>query len=276
MNQSSGSLHVTSIGSGPATAVFLHGLLGQGKNLAGAAKALDGVATSLLIDAPNHGLSPWTGEFDYRAMGDAVAAELEHRGAARKPVVLIGHSMGGKTAMCLTLDHPELVEKLCVVDIAPVRYSHSKFFTGLISAMRGLDLAALGSRRQADQSLTQQIPDPVIRGFVLQNLHHGPSTPALGDRGPETWHWRANLALLARALPQMEAFPDFAGRHWDGPTLWVSGGKSDYVQPAYHAAMQALFPRVELVTVPGAAHWVHADEPAEFGQLLRNFVTHGE
>lgn len=260
-------LHVTTIGSGQATVVFLHGLLGQGKNLAGAAKALDGIATSLLIDAPNHGLSPWSVEFDYRAMGDAVAAELVRYGADQRPVVLVGHSMGGKTAMCLTLDHPELVSKLCVVDIAPVSYAHSDFFKNLIAAMRGLDLDALGSRHDADDALRGAIPDAAIRGFVLQNLHRG------ADAGHRGWHWRANLDLLARAIPTMESFPDFGAKHWDGPVLWVSGERSDYIAPDHAQAMRALFPHTKLVTVADAAHWVHADQPRRFAELLAEFVA---
>lgn len=268
MNAGREQLHVTRVGTGPITAVFLHGLLGQAKNLAGAAKALDGVASSLLIDVPNHGSSAWTQDFDYRAIADLIAAELTAQGATDKPVVLIGHSMGGKIAMTLTLDHPELVAKLIVMDIAPVQYPHSHEANKLISAMQALDLTTLQSRSQASAALSLAIPNSVTRNFVLQNLHRIP-----GQTLPTSWQWKANLALLASQMPHIEGFPHFAGRHWDGPVLWITGGNSDYVRPEYFATMQALFPHTQYVCLEEAGHWVHADQPAQVARLIRQFIT---
>lgn len=268
MSEPAAALHITSLGQGARTVVFLHGLLGQGKNLTEAAKSLGDVAHCLLVDAPNHGQSAWTEEIDYRLMSDFIADALSDRGALEHPVVLVGHSMGGKIAMCLALDHPELVTKLCVVDISPVSYPTSGYFDSLMDAMAGLDLASLTSRREADEALTAAIPDARVRSFVLQNLHHRP-----GPRGgPRQWFWCCNLDLLRHSSQALSGFPDMAGASWDGPALWIAGENSDYVRAEFRPAMAALFPRVEEVTVPGAGHWVHAEQPDRFAHLLRDFV----
>ncbi|MFT8394588.1 alpha/beta fold hydrolase [Propionibacterium sp.] len=263
------ALHVTSIGDGSRTVVFLHGLLGQGRNLAGPARMISDVARCLLVDVPNHGRSAWTEEFDYEFIADLIADELSVRGALDDPVILVGHSMGGKLAICLTLDHPELVTKLCVVDIAPVSYSDSDYFENLLDAMAGLDLTALDSRGDADRALSTAIPDERVRGFVLQNLHQeqGPR-----NARPGRWSWLCNLALLRANTDVLSGFPDLSGSHWDGPVLWVSGENSGYVQPEYRPPMHELFPMVKEVVIPGAAHWVHADQPTAFGGVLRDFV----
>lgn len=268
MSEPAPALHITSTGTGSRTVVFLHGLLGQGKNLASAARSLGDVAHCLLIDAPNHGRSAWTEEIGYGLMADFIADALSERGALDEPVILVGHSMGGKIAMCLTLDHPELVAKLCVVDIAPVRYPSSAYFDTLMDAMADLDLASLKTRGEADEALRAAIPDDRVRAFVLQNLHHEPG--ARGGAGQ--WSWRCNLDLLRRSSAVLSGFPDMAGASWDGPVLWIAGQDSDYVRPEFRPAMTALFPRTEEITVPGAGHWVHAEQPALFVDALRDFV----
>lgn len=269
MSEPAPALHVTDLGQGPRTVIFLHGLLGQGKNLAGAARSLDGLAHCLLIDAPNHGRSAWTEEIDYPMMADFIADELSNRGALDDPVVLVGHSMGGKIAMCLTLDHPELVSKLCVVDIAPVSYPNAGYFNSLMDAMAGLDLTALHSRREADEALAPEIPDRAVRGFVLQNLHH----ETAGHGGEGRWYWACNLDLLRRSTAVLSGFPEMGEASWDGPVLWIAGQNSDYVRPEYRPAMAALFPEVHQVTVASAGHWVHAARPQAFAELLTAFVT---
>ena len=258
-------LHVTTIGSGPAPVVFLHGFLGQGKNLATAARDVSDLATSLLVDAPNHGRSGWTEHFDYLQLADIIADELRSRGAAERPVVLAGHSMGGKIAMCLALRHPGLVARLAVVDVSPVDYGHVEFLARLLDAMLALDLSVLGSRGQADEALTGAIPDGMIRDFVLQNLRRT-------DGCYPAWGWRSNLRMLRAELDRMSGFPDMGAARWDGPVLWIAGTGSDYVQNRHAPAMRALFPHAHLVRVEGAGHWVHAARPQAFAQVLRAFL----
>ena len=159
-------LHVTRVGEQGPVIAFCHGLFGQGRNWTQIAKGLSADHRVLLIDMPNHGRSPWTESFDYLDLADSVAAELEEVG----PVTLVGHSMGGKIAMCVALRHPELVERLAVVDVSPVAYDSGREFVGYIETMRGLDLTALDRREQADEALREAVPNPTVRSFLLQNL----------------------------------------------------------------------------------------------------------
>jgi pimeloyl-ACP methyl ester carboxylesterase len=256
-------LHTTRLGDSGSPVVFLHGLFGQGRNFTGIAKALQPDHTSLLVDLPNHGKSGWTERFDYAHTADVVAHELAADFAAKGPVAVVGHSMGGKVAMALALRHPDLVERLVVVDISPVDSADMSEFEHLLSALAGLDLAELSRRGEADEQLTELIRSPQVRGFLLQNLREHPE---------EGWRWQANLELLRRELPVIGGFLDHTGDPYDGPTLWVGGDRSPYIQPEHADVMRQLFPRTRQVTVKGAGHWVHSEQPEAFVSVLRVFL----
>ena len=186
------TLHATTYGENGSPIVFCHGLFGQGKNWTSIAKAFAGDHQVLLLDLPHHGRSPWSDEFDYLEMADQVADALPD-----EPVTLVGHSMGGKVAMVLALRHPERVERLCVVDVAPVDYGSAGEFGGYIKAMRGLDLDALESRSQASDALTEAVPSETVRGFLLQNLR----------REGDDWRWQPNLEVLGEELAEVTGWP---------------------------------------------------------------------
>jgi len=172
--------------------------------------------------------------------------------------------MGGKVAMQLALRHPELVDHLVVVDIAPAAGNGTGEFEHLLGALATLDLARLESRSQADAELTELIGSPTVRGFLLQNL----------QRADGGWRWRANLDLLRASLEVIGGFPDPApGAGFDGPVLWVAGARSDYVRPEHGERMRALFPRTRQLTVKDAGHWVHSEQPEVFTQALRVFLA---
>lgn len=247
------------VGSGPQQVVFLHGLFGQGKNFGGIATALADLATVHLVDLPNHGLSPWTEAFDLDGQADLVASWLEE--SVPTPVTLIGHSLGGKIAMRLALRAPELVERLMVVDISPARNEAATSFATLVAALRRIDLDQIQSRTQADRALAHEIPDDGVRHFLLQNLRF---------RG-QHWSWAANLDLLGDSLHAVGGWPPLEATY-DGPVLWVCGGRSPYVQPEHVAVMRRLFPRVRQITLKRADHWVHADDPASFIHICRLFL----
>ncbi len=249
---------------------FLHGLFGQGKNWTGIAKALVGQARPLLVDLPNHGRSAWSDSFSYSAMAAAVADLLRSRGQG-EPYVLVGHSMGGKVAMMLALEHPDLVERLCVVDVSPVAYPAEgagslRQFGTYVEGMRALDLATLPDRASADRELTPYVEDPTIRGFLLQNLRR--STDGTGPG----WQWQMNLRLLGDHLAEIGGWPEGEVAPYPGPVLWLAGAESRYIRPEYADVMRALFPRTQLVTIKGAGHWVHADRPDVFLTALRRFA----
>ena len=254
------NLHRTELGRTGPRVVFCHGLFGQGRNWTQAAKALSTDHRVTLLDMPNHGRSPWTETFDYIELADLVAAEL-----GDEPVALVGHSMGGKIAMCLALRHPELVERLAVVDVAPVAYPSGREFVGYIETMRSLDLAGLASRADAEEALREAVPNPVVRSFLLQNLR----------RTDDGWHWQLNLELLGESMDGLTGWPaDRLGEtSYDGPVLWVGGADSDYISDEHAGEMDRRFPRNRRVLVKGAGHWVHSEQPEVFLEVLRRFLA---
>jgi pimeloyl-ACP methyl ester carboxylesterase len=251
------SLHVLQVGHGPPSYVFLHGLLGQGKNWATIAKALS-PATSLLVDLPDHGRSPWSADVSYEGMAEAVIDLLR---GLEQPVTLVGHSMGGKVAMVVALREPALVDKLVVVDISPTVRTADEF-VGYLDAMLTLDLEHISTRGDADALLKPAAPDDTVRGFLLQSL----------QRTHTGWAWRPNLVGLKRALARIGGWPGPSGTY-DGPVLWFRGERSAYVTEGDLPAMRALFPKVRLVTIKNAGHWVHADQPAVLADSLAHWVA---
>jgi len=256
------ALHTTSLGeSGPLVA-FCHGLFGQGKNWTSIAKAVATDHRVLLVDMPHHGRSGWRDHFDYVDVADQVAELF----SADDPVALVGHSMGGKAAMVLALRHPELVERLCVVDVAPVAYRSRSEFSGYIAGMLAVDLSGLERRAEADEALVEAVPDPTVRSFLLQNLR----------RDGDSWTWQANLDVLARDLDELGGWPEEeldGTPPYDGRTLWIAGQDSGYVRDEHVAAMDRWFPRNRRVTIKGAGHWVHSEQPAVFIEVLRRFLA---
>lgn len=268
---SGAALHTLSVGTAGPRVAFLHGLFGQGRNWSQIAKALAGPdgtqARCTLVDLPDHGRSPWSQEFSFEAYAASVAQTLRTIAPDERWVV-VGHSLGGKTAMLLALHHPELVQGLVVVDIAPKHYGDLDRFTGYIAEMQRLPLGELGSRADAEARFEES--NPGVKAFLLQNLRrHG-----------DTWRWQANLGLVAADAARgsdsaIADWPVAPGEvtPYDGPVLWIAGGESPYIQPEDVGPMRALFPRVRQLTVKGASHWVHTDAPEVVVEALRRFVT---
>ncbi len=257
------TLAAARIGSARPTFVFLHGLFGQGRNWTSIAKALE-PAGSLLLDLPNHGDSPWTASYDHDETADLVADVLRVGGATERPVTLVGHSLGGKVAMRLALRHPALVARLAVIDISPVS-ARGGDFSSYTSAMLGVDLDAMTDRRAIEAELEPVAPDPRVRGFLMQSLRR--------RRDGRGYEWRPNLALLGSSLDAIGGWPATTVEPFRGPTIWIAGGRSDYVRAEHMGPMRELFPRVRLVTVKGAGHWVHADAPDVVVDILRHLAT---
>ncbi|MDY6054602.1 alpha/beta fold hydrolase [Micrococcus sp.] len=262
-------LSSVTVGNGPRRVVFIHGLMGRGRNFTGVAKALGGEFSVHLVDLPDHGLSPWTDHVDYREIADRVAAHLRADFAADGPVHVLGHSMGGKVAMVLALRHPDLVDRLVVVDIAPrLSPNATGQFSHLLGTMLAMDLDSLQTRADADAAMAEQVPDERIRAFLLQNLRR--------DHG--RFVWQANVEMLRENLAAVGAFPEPVveedpDRVFDHPVLWLGGADSDYIQDKDVPQMKAMFPRVVRVMVRGASHWVHADQPAAFVSAVEAFLT---
>lgn len=253
------TLSVDSRGERGPVVVVLHGLLGSSTNWRGVARTLAEHARVFCLDARNHGASPHAPGMSYADMADDVRAFMDASGLER--AALVGHSMGGKTAMRLALESPERVERLVVVDIAPV--SSPSDHLPLLDAMARLDPAAIGSRGEADRALEPAVPDAGVRQFVLQNL----------VRDSRGFAWRIDLPAIRAALPDILDFPaPPAGTHYAGPTLFLRGERSSYVLAEHDTAIRTLFPTARIVGVPGAGHWVHAEQPARFLELLGEFL----
>ena len=257
-------MHLNTIEAAPASPcalpplLILHGLLGSARNWGAVVKSLGEKRRVLALDLPNHGSSPWTEVMDYPFMAREVAKVIEHLGGR---AAVMGHSMGGKTAMVLALTRPELVERLVVVDIAPVSYTHT--FAPYVKAMRGAPLGAARSRAEVEAHLAAAIPDKGVRAFLMQNL----------EGGAGGYRWRPNLAVLHAHMDDILAFPRFPDHiHYDGPALFIAGEASDYIRPEHDDLINHLFPSSEIVDVARAGHWIHADNPAEFMRILVEFL----
>jgi pimeloyl-ACP methyl ester carboxylesterase len=192
----------------------------------------------------------------YAEMAADVARYIDDHGL--EPSAVLGHSMGGKAAMLLALLHPHLIDRLVVVDIAPVGYVRTEF-PRFLEAMQGVDLTALRRRADIDAALAPAIPDPSLRAFLLQNL--------VNDGGH--FHWRINLAGIAPNLPDIIGFPA-VDRQFAGPVTFLAGERSDYVRPRDRPAIDSLFPRARLAEVGQAGHWPHAEQPQRFLALVRD------
>ena len=247
------------IGKGPPL-IILHGLFGSKRNWSAIAKALSGHYHVFCLDLRNHGDSPWADGMDYATMAGDVQAFIKAH--ALQGASVIGHSMGGKTAMALSLLHGELIGSLVVVDIAPVVHTGSDV-RGYLDILVELPLAAFASRAEVEGHLSEAIPETSIRNFLLQNL----------VRTEKRLHWRVNLAAIADAMDSITGFIEPAhGQNYKGPTLFVAGGNSSYVQPHDHAVVHALFPKAQIKIIPGAGHWLHAEQPGPFLDLLKDFL----
>jgi esterase len=247
-----------------APLVLLHGLLGSSANWHGVASRLEREGHVLLVpDQRNHGRSPHDSMMDYPLMAADLMRLLDQ--LELEQVVLIGHSMGAKTAMWLALNYPSRVESLVVVDMAPV--SNPNRFDVIFDALESLDLLQLSSRQQADEHLGTTLPSSLLRQYLLQNL----------VRDEQRWYWRINLPVLAASLTQILDFPVVeSGCQFQGNTLFLYGGESDYVTSSVAAPIRNLFPYARLRAVPGAGHWVYAERPEEFHLALSHFLAHND
>ena len=252
-------LHLRRYGApGPTPLLLLHGLFGSSANWHSIARRLAQRRPVLVPDLRNHGDSPHDPVMTYAAMADDLAALLEREAIER--AVVVGHSMGGKAAMWLTLHHPERIEAIGVVDIAPLNYPSG--FETLIDALLALPLPTLTSRADADRLLAHAIPHAAIRGYVLQNLR----------RDGEHWRWRLNLPGIAAALPAIRAFPEGRHQQFSGPALFLYGTRSDYVGARALGAIRERFPLARLRAIANAGHWVYADQPDAFIGALEGFL----
>jgi esterase len=244
------NLAFETVGSGPPLLV-LHGLFGSSSNWRSVARHLASTHTVHSVDLRNHGASPWADSMGYTEMADDVLQLIDRLGLNRPAVM--GHSMGGKTAMALALRHPQRVRQLVVIDIAPVSYADT--LTPFAEAMRSADVLAASNRADVQRRLQQAVPDPGVVPFLMQNL------VTHNDR----FEWRINLLGIAAAMPQLCGFPsELLGAGFNRSVTVIAGAHSGYVAADNESAFAPMFSQVSVEVIENAGHWVHADQPAAF------------
>ncbi|WP_299284651.1 alpha/beta fold hydrolase [uncultured Tateyamaria sp.] len=237
-----------------APLLIAHGLYGSGRNWGVIAKRLADTRRVITVDMRNHGHSFWSDDHGYADMATDLAQVIDHLGG---PMDVVGHSMGGKAAMVLALTRPDTLRRLVIGDIAPVPYQHSQM--QFIEAMRAVDLDMVTRRSDANDQLADQGIDPALCSFLTQSLDV-----------PEK-KWRLNLDALADNMDAIIGFPEVEGQH-GGPTLFLSGGQSDYVARRYRATIQSLFSNARFAKISKAGHWLHADDPRAFEGTVRAYL----
>lgn len=251
-------LHSLILGEGKPM-LILHGFLGMSDNWKSLGKKFADHGFEVhLIDQRNHGKSPHSDDFSYQLMAEDLKEYCETR--QLKDIILIGHSMGGKTAMMAACQYEELVKKLIVVDIAPKYYPphHQTILEGLTA----LEEAQLDSRGEAEELLDNYIQEKGVKLFLLKNLYR---------KAKDQYALKLNLKALKDNIENIGAgLP--AEFTYNGPSLFINGEKSDYIKDEDHDAIKRQFPFAEIVPIKGAGHWVHAEKMQEFYEAVMNFV----
>lgn len=235
--------------------LIAHGLYGSARNWGVIAKRLSDERQVVAVDMRNHGASPWSADHRYKDLAADLAEVIATFGGKMD---VLGHSMGGKSAMTLALSYPECVNRLIVADIAPVAYTHTQL--PFIKAMRAVDLENVERRSDAEAQLAAAGVDPALQSFFTQSLD-------LPNK-----RWRLNLDALADQMPEIMSFPQI-DTQWDGPALFLAGAASDYVLPEHRDQIRALFPQAKFARIPGAGHWLHAEKPREFEAAARAYLN---
>ncbi len=252
-------LNYKSYGHSGHPLIILHGLLGMLDNWQTQCKKYAEAGFKVYaVDQRNHGKSPHSDAFNYEVMAQDVHDFMKQHRLSSAHV--LGHSMGGKTAMQFALTYQELVDKVIVVDVAPRRYPNAH--DEILDAMCSLRLKDLATRQQADNEIAKRIPDFSLRQFVLKNLAR---TESGGLK------WKINLSIIKKHYAEIADDISVNGT-FDRPTLFVKGGRSTYINQPDEPRILKLFPRTKIVTIQGAGHWVHADKPEEFGSMVLAFL----
>lgn len=251
-------LHFRSIGSGKPL-IILHGVFGSSDNWQTLGKVFAEDHQVFLVDLRNHGNSPHHDHFDYNVMRDDVIELMDDQSIQQ--AVVLGHSMGGKVAMNIASTYPDRVEKLIVVDIAPKVYPphHQKIFEGFHS----VDLKNLQSRSDADKQMSEVISNFGIRQFILKNLHR---------ESDGTFSWKLNLNAIENAANNI-GDSSITESSYEGPTLFIAGGASDYILQEDYSQIQTLFINSSVHTIENAGHWVHAEKPQELASMVITFLN---
>lgn len=248
-------LHSKILGTGKPL-LILHGLLGMGDNWITLGRDFAGEGFEVhLIDQRNHGKSFHSTEMNYEVMVEDIFSYIKYY--QLENVNIIGHSMGGKTAMHFAMTYPKLLNKLVVVDIAPIYYPPHHHF--IFETFRQIDLSNYNHRSDITQAIESHVNNKAISNFMAKNLQR--------DKTGK-FYWKANISILEESLEELgESIP--AQSIFNNPTLFIKGEKSAYIKTEYQSTIHAHFPNSQIITINHAGHWVHAEQkPAFFKEVL--------
>ncbi len=237
--------------------IILHGLFGSTSNWRTIGRSLSDSYYVNCLDLRNHGKSPWHDSMTYTEMADDVARFImDHR--LIKPNI-IGHSMGGKTAMTLAQSDEVELGNIFIVDIAPVKYAHDH--NDLVEAMNSISFDQVNSRKQVDNQLALTISEPAVRQFLMQNL----------NRDGDAYNWRINLNSI---INNMIYIFDYK---WNNiviceEIIFISGDQSHYITSEYYSDIKRQFPNAIIESIEGAGHWLHAEKPSELLQIVNRHL----
>jgi esterase len=239
--------------------IIIHGLFGTLDNWQTIAKNLAEKFNIYLIDQRNHGRSPHTEAFDYTLLAEDLHDFMENNWIYKARI--IGHSMGGKTAMQFALEYPDMVEKLVVIDIAPKNYIGGHEV--ILETLQSIDLTTIKERKEVENLMAERITDAGQRQFLMKNLSR--------DEKTGQYEWKMNLSSLVQNYQKIIDNIQLSSI-FKGETLFVRGEKSDYVLDSDEPILKAFFPNSQLHTIPNAGHWVHADQPKLLLEVLNVFL----
>lgn len=238
--------------------IFLHGIFGSSDNWLTQTRMLSARFRTIAVDLRNHGQSPHDAVFDYPSMAADVLDLIETKRLTDP--VLIGHSMGGKVAMNFAVAHPDKIQKLVVVDIAPKPYSMSHY--AILEGLLAIPIDKIATREEADEVLAQFVEEPDIRQFLLKNLKR---KPAGG------FEWKLNLPVIAGSMEKIGVDLQVNGT-CEKPALFVRGAHSNYVKDSDMERIHEVFPAAEMETFD-TGHWLPAEKSKEFVELIERWVS---
>jgi esterase len=237
--------------------IIAHGLFGSLDNWLTLARRFGESHKTYIVDMRNHGKSPRADSHSYQDMAHDLLAFMDDH--ALHDAVLLGHSMGGKAVMEAAMLSPERMAGVVIADMAPVAYTphHNEIFDALL----GLNLQTLNNRAEAEAALAPKIPEAAVRQFLLKNI----------DRTPEgKYEWKMNLPVLYKEYNNI--LNEISHGIYTGPTLALRGERSQYIRDIYLPAFEHRFTDFDVMTIPGAGHWIHAEKPEDFYEKVRNFL----
>jgi len=253
-------------GEGPAL-IIIHGLYGSSDNWVSIGRMLAKNFEVFIIDQRNHGQSPHSVDHNYQLLKEDLKEFMDEHEIEK--AVIIGHSMGGKTAMFFAVDYPEKISHLVIADISPKSYEQTnamqlRAHTAILNAMHKLDFYGINSRQEIDDILSKSIPEFRIRQFLLKNIKRSRSNE---------YSWSLNVKTIKTELPSiMKGLDENQIKITGFPVLFLKGENSEYIQKDDIEAIYKIFPYADIETIPNAGHWLHAEQPKIFLKKIEDFI----